>query len=91
HRLHFHLIHHKFLPNISIPIPIFHPLTQQSHFPIHLHLIIHQPQNYINLFPEHRPHIISLHVQSTTHIHTAIQQIKQLPKKPRLLINPPTS
>ena len=55
-------------------------VRQQSHLPIDVHLMIEQPENYINLFAEHGADMISVHVESTTHIHRAIEQIKQLGK-----------
>ena len=41
----------KFVPNISIGIPILDAVRQQSHLPIDVHLMIEQPENYINLLP----------------------------------------
>ena len=81
----------KFVPNISIGIPILDAVRQQSHLPIDVHLMIEQPENYINLFAEHGADMISVHVESTTHIHRAIEQIKQLGKKAGVVINPGTS
>ena len=56
-------------------------VRQQSHLPIDVHLMIEQPENYINFFAEHGADMISVHVEATTHIHRAIEQIKQLGKK----------
>ena len=78
--LHFDVMDGKFVPNISIGIPILDAVRQQSHLPIDVHLMIEQPENYINLFAEHGADMISVHVESTTHIHRAIEQIKQLGK-----------
>ena len=49
--LHFDVMDGKFVPNISIGIPILDAVRQQSHLPIDVHLMIEQPENYINLLP----------------------------------------
>ena len=81
--LHFDVMDGKFVPNISIGIPILDAVRQQSHLPIDVHLMIEQPENYINLFAEHGADMISVHVESTTHIHRG--------KKAGVVINPGTS
>ena len=63
--LHFDVMDGKFVPNISIGIPILDAVRQQSHLPIDVHLMIEQPENYINLFAEHGADMISVHVEAT--------------------------
>ena len=89
--LHFDVMDGKFVPNISIGIPILDAVRQQSHLPIDVHLMIEQPENYINLFAEHGADMISVHVEATKHIHRAIEQIKKKKKKAGVVINPGTS
>ena len=55
-------------------------LERYSIAPIDVHLMIEQPEQYINTFAEHGADMISVHVEATQHIHRALQMIK-MPEK----------
>lgn len=80
----------KFVPNISIGIPLLDAVRSYSKLPIDVHLMIEQPENYIHLFAEHGADMISVHVEATPHIHRAIEEIKLHKKKAGVVINPGT-
>ena len=80
----------KFVPNISIGIPLLDAVRSYSNLPIDVHLMIEQPENYIQLFADHGADMISVHVEATPHIHRAIEEIKLLNKKAGVVINPGT-
>ena len=80
----------QFVPNISIGIPLLDAVKSYSNLPIDVHLMIEQPEKYIKLFAEHGADMISVHVEATPHIHSAIEEIKQLNKKAGVVINPGT-
>lgn len=79
--LHFDVMDGQFVPNISIGIPLLDAVKSYSNLPIDVHLMIEQPEKYIKLFAEHGADMISVHVEATPHIHSAIEEIKQLNKK----------
>ena len=54
---------------------------KRHNIPIDVHLMIENPEKYISSFAEHGADMISIHVESTPHIHRAIQMIKHLDKK----------
>ena len=88
--LHFDVMDGQFVPNISIGIPLLDAVKSYSNLPIDVHLMIEQPEKYIKLFAEHGADMISVHVEATPHIHSAIEEIKQLNKKAGVVINPGT-
>ncbi|MFW3590524.1 ribulose-phosphate 3-epimerase [Staphylococcus caprae] len=88
--LHFDVMDGQFVPNISIGIPLLDAVKSYSNLSIDVHLMIEQPEKYIKLFAEHGADMISVHVEATPHIHSAIEEIKQLNKKAGVVINPGT-
>ena len=88
--LHFDVMDGQFVPNISIGIPILDAVRQHSSLPIDVHLMIENPEQYIELFAEHGADLISVHVEATPHIHRAVQLIKNHNKKAGVVINPGT-
>lgn len=88
--LHFDVMDGQFAPNISIGIPILDSVRATTQLPIDVHLMIEQPEQYINTFAEHGADMISVHVEATQHIHRALQMIKNAGKKAGVVINPGT-
>ena len=88
--LHFDVMDGQFVPNISIGLPILDAVRSTTQLPIDVHLMIENPENYIETFAKHGADMISVHIESTPHIHRAIQLIKSLDKKAGVVINPGT-
>ena len=88
--LHFDVMDGQFVPNISIGIPILDSVRAATQLPIDVHLMIEQPEQYINTFAEHGADMISVHVEATQHIHRALQMIKMPERKLSVVINPGT-
>lgn len=74
----------QFVPNISIGIPILDAVRKQTDLPIDVHLMIENPEQYIELFADHGADLISVHLEATAHIHRALEQIKNKGKKQAL-------
>lgn len=88
--LHFDVMDGLFVPNISIGIPILEAIRPQTTLPIDVHLMIENPEAYIQTFAEKGADLIAIHVESTPHIHRGIQLIKSFNKKAGVVINPGT-
>ncbi|MCJ1656532.1 ribulose-phosphate 3-epimerase [Staphylococcus sp. NRL 16/872] len=88
--LHFDVMDGQFVPNISIGLPILDAVRSVTHLPIDVHLMIENPEQYIETFAEHGADMISIHVEATPHIHRALQMIKNTGKKAGVVINPGT-
>lgn len=71
----------QFVPNISIGLPILDAVRSATQLPIDVHLMIENPEQYIETFADHGADMISIHVEATPHIHRALQMIKIFGKK----------
>ncbi|MBC8005039.1 MAG: ribulose-phosphate 3-epimerase [Verrucomicrobia bacterium] len=77
-----------FVPNISFGIPVIEHIHQISKKPLDVHLMIINPDNYINKFYEAGAAWITVHLEACTHLHRTIQQIKDLGIKASVCLNP---
>lgn len=89
--LHYDVMDGQFVPNISFGLPILEQLRQITDLTIDTHLMIEQPERYIEAFADAGSDIITVHVESTSHIHRVIQQIKETGKKAGITLNPGTA
>ena len=88
--LHFDVMDGQFVPNISIGLPILEAVRKGTRLPIDVHLMIEEPEKYVELFAEQGADMISVHVEATPHIHRVIQQIKNANVQAGVVINPGT-
>ena len=88
--VHFDVMDGQFVPNISIGLPILDSVRKGTDLPIDVHLMIEEPEKYVELFAEHGADMISVHVEATPHIHRVIEQIKNKNVKAGVVINPGT-
>lgn len=80
-----------FVPNISFGFPVMKPLKQHANKPLDVHLMIVQPERYIEDFAKAGADVLTVHFEASTHLHRTIQQIKQNGMKAGVAINPHTS
>ena len=80
-----------FVPNISLGIPIVKAIKKHAEKPLDVHLMIVNPERYIEMFCDAGASIISVHYEASPHLHRTIQQIKGLGCKAGVAINPHTS
>ncbi len=79
-----------FVPNISFGFPVIKEIKKHARKPLDVHLMIVEPQRYIDEFGINGADIISVHIEASTHLHRSIQQIKSLNIKAGVAINPHT-
>ncbi|UXR77058.1 MULTISPECIES: ribulose-phosphate 3-epimerase [unclassified Staphylococcus] len=88
--LHFDVMDGQFVPNISIGFPILEAVRRGTSLPIDVHLMVANPEPYIDEFCQKGADKVSVHVEATPHIHRAIQKIKTNGKEAGVVINPGT-
>lgn len=88
--LHFDVMDGQFVPNISIGFPILEAVRRGTSLPIDVHLMVANPEPYIDEFCQKGADKVSVHVEATPHIHRAIQKIKANGKEAGVVINPGT-
>jgi ribulose-phosphate 3-epimerase len=79
-----------FVPNISFGIPIVQHVHQISGKPLDVHLMIVNPDRYIDEFFNAGASIITVHYEASDHLHRIIQQIKSLGIQASICLNPHT-
>lgn len=79
-----------FVPNISFGFPIIKHIKKLSQKPLDVHLMIIQPDKYLENFAQAGADILTVHLEACTHLHRTLQSIKSLGMKAGVAINPHT-
>jgi ribulose-phosphate 3-epimerase len=79
-----------FVPNISFGFPVLKYLKSLAKKPLDVHLMIVEPDKYIEKFREYGAEIICVHYEACTHLHRSIQNIKESGAKAAVSLNPHT-
>jgi len=79
-----------FVPNISFGLPVCAAINKHAKKPLDVHLMIVQPEKYIEAFKDAGASYISVHAEACTHLHRVIQQIHAAGCKAGVAINPHT-
>jgi ribulose-phosphate 3-epimerase len=89
--LHIDIMDGRFVPNISFGFPVMQAIKRHAKKPLDVHLMIVEPELYIEQFREAGAEIISVHIEACNHLHRTIQQIKATGAKAGIAVNPHTS
>ena len=79
-----------FVPNISFGFPVMKSLQKRAEKTLDVHLMIVQPERYIEEFAQAGAHILTVHIEASTHLHRSLQQIKAAGMKAGVALNPHT-
>lgn len=88
--IHIDVMDGHFVPNITFGANVVNAVRPITKLTLDCHLMIENPEDYINDFAKAGADIISVHVESTRHIHRTIQMIRNAGVKPGVVINPGT-
>jgi ribulose-phosphate 3-epimerase len=77
-----------FVPNISFGFPVLKHIQKHAKKPLDVHLMIVDPDRYLERFRDHGAHVISVHYEACTHLHRTIQAIKKLGAMAGVVLNP---
>lgn len=88
--LHIDVMDGTFVPNISFGPMVFGALRPMTNLVFDCHLMVQDPERYVEATAQAGADIITVHYEATKHIHRVIQQIKSLGKKAGVVINPGT-
>ena len=79
-----------FVPNITIGPLIVKAVRKSTKLPVDVHLMIENPDNYLEAFAEVGANYISVHVEEVVHLNRSVNRIKELGCKAGVVINPAT-
>ncbi len=88
--LHLDIMDGVFVPNISFGMPVLEMIQKYSTKILDVHLMIVQPERYLNEFQRLGANVITVHYETCTHLHRTLQQIKDLGCKAGIALNPHT-
>jgi ribulose-phosphate 3-epimerase len=89
--IHLDVMDGHFVPNITIGPPIVAALRQHSTVPLQVHLMISNPDDFIEAFADAGADIIQFHVETAPHPHRTLSRIKDLGCQAGIVLNPGTS
>ena len=79
-----------FVPNISFGTPVIKSIKKIARKKMDVHLMIIEPDKYINLFRDLGSDILTVHYEACTHLHRTVDAIKQAGMKAGIALNPHT-
>lgn len=88
--IHLDIMDGVFVPNISFGFPVIKHVKKMAKKPLDVHLMIVQPERYINEFRDAGADVLNVHYEASTHLHRTIHQIKDLGMKAGVTLNPHT-
>lgn len=80
-----------FVPNISFGFPVVEQVNRLAHKPLDVHLMIVDPDRYLEKFKESGANLLTVHYEACTHLHRTLNQIRKLGIKAGVSVNPHTS
>ncbi len=89
--IHVDIMDGRFVPNISFGFPVMEAIKRHAQKPLDVHLMIVEPEHYIEQFRKAGAESITVHAEATNHLHRTLQQIKLTGAKAGVAINPHTS
>ncbi|MDO8643779.1 MAG: ribulose-phosphate 3-epimerase [bacterium] len=88
--LHLDVMDGRFVPNITIGPLVVKAIRKHSSLLLDCHLMIVEPDHYIEEFAKAGADMISVHVEASPHLHRTVQLIRSLGKKAGVAVNPST-
>lgn len=88
--IHCDIMDGNFVPNISFGAKVVEVINKLTNIPVDVHLMINNPEKYINDFHNAGADFISVHYENNYHLNRIVNQIKDLGIKAGVVINPAT-
>ena len=88
--IHVDVMDGRFVPNITLGPLVVKALRRATKLPLDVHLMIIEPERYVDAFAEAGADTITIHVEACPHLHRTLCHIKSLGKRAGVVINPST-
>ena len=88
--LHLDVMDGVFVPNISFGFPVINAVAKICKKPLDVHLMIVQPERYVQQVAQTGAMLMNVHYEASTHLHRTIQQIHAAGMKAGVTLNPST-
>lgn len=88
--IHVDVMDGRFVPNMTFGMPLVEAMNRLTDKPLDVHLMIVEPEKYVEAFRAAGADVITVHYEACTHLHRNLQQIRQLGAKAGVALNPHT-
>jgi ribulose-phosphate 3-epimerase len=88
--IHVDVMDGHFVPNITLGPPVVKSLRKATHLPLDCHLMIENPDEYIEAFADSGANWISVHYEACRHLHRTLELIAHYGMQPAVVLNPAT-
>jgi len=89
--LHVDVMDGRFVPNITIGLPVVKAISRATRLPIDAHLMIVEPGQYAEQFVKAGAQMVSVHIEADAHAHRTLSAIRAAGAQAGIAINPATS
>lgn len=89
--IHFDVMDGHFVPNLTVGPPVLEAVRRATDLPLDVHLMIDNPDRYIEDYVSAGADVISVHVEVLPHLHRTLQAIRAAGARPAAVLNPSTS
>jgi len=88
--LHVDVMDGRFVPNITVGPQVVAAIRRRAKLPLDVHLMIVEPEKYLEAFAEAGADVITVHAEATVHLQRALGRIRDLGRKAGVALNPST-
>ncbi len=88
--IHVDVMDGHFVPNLTLGWPVVGSLRKVSEKPFDVHLMIEEPDRYLESFVKAGADVLTVHVEACVHLHRTVQEIKRLGARAGVSLNPAT-
>ncbi len=89
-QLHMDVMDGRFVPNITIGPPVIESIRKRTRLPLDVHLMIVEPERYIETFVGAGADLVTVHAEACTHLNRILHQIREAGAKAGVALNPST-
>ena len=88
--LHVDVMDGRFVPNITIGVPVVEAIRKRTRLPLDLHLMVEDPDRYLEAFVGAGGNSLTVHVEACPHLHRTLGRIRELGARAGVALNPAT-
>jgi ribulose-phosphate 3-epimerase len=88
--LHVDVMDGRFVPNITIGPPVIESIRKRTRLPLDVHLMIVEPERYIETFVRAGADLLTVHAEACPHLHRTLHQIREAGARAGVALNPST-
>lgn len=88
--LHVDVMDGRYVPNLTLGPVVVEAIKRAATRPLDVHLMIVEPERYVEAFARAGADRLTVHVEACTHLHRVVEQIRQAGARPQVVLNPAT-